>query len=252
MKKYKLIKVYPGSPKIDFIVTFKTGYDHVSVATSEAGVGCYLHLDNCKTFPENWEEIIEKDYEILSFKENNPGCNKVFKADSQLKDRFCLEDGKKPFYSSEILIDLKLDIYSIKRLSDNVQFKIGDYTNKCKILSINIEGNGLVFNGSYDFGLKDLIKKEKLFCTEDGVDAFKGDEIWFINKSLNFKPQKSINYLADNRVFYFSTKEAAEEYILMTKPCLNITDILNIKVFGSHLNSSWIIAQLKKLVKSKL
>ena len=51
---------------------------------------------------------------------------------------------------------------------------------------------------------------------------------------------------------YFSTKETAEEYILMNKPCLSITDILNIKVFGSHLNSSWIIAQLKKLVKSKL
>lgn len=52
MKKYKLIKKYPGSPKLGFII--------------ENGYYCDQLYINPKDYPNNWQEVVEKDYEILS------------------------------------------------------------------------------------------------------------------------------------------------------------------------------------------
>lgn len=50
---------------------------------------------------------------------------------------------------------------------------------------------------------------------------------------------------------YFSTKEAAEEYILMNKPCLSYNDVINKwwSIAGSKPDS---LKLLKTLIKSKL
>ena len=48
MKKFKLIKEYPRSPKLG---------TEIEIKESE--------VNTIKTYPEYWQEIIEKKYEIL-------------------------------------------------------------------------------------------------------------------------------------------------------------------------------------------
>ena len=98
MRKIKLIKTYPGSPKLGTINTYAPIF--------------------CDDYPEFWEEVIEKDYKILSFK--HKVSNHIWKNDSQLKDTFCIVDGKAPFTSLEEInrYPKVYEIHSIKRLSD--------------------------------------------------------------------------------------------------------------------------------------
>ena len=153
-------------------------------------------------------------------------------------------------------------IHSIKRLSDGEIFTIGDkvvgYNNSiAKIKTIDLVGE-ISLNIGTDkhegFSLKNLKKsKQPLFTTEDGVDIFEGDEYFYINS--NFRdPWNIINTKADcpeminvEDLNYkrFSTKEKAEEYILMNKPLLSLSDVWdNLKVKYQK--------EVLKFVKSKL
>lgn len=49
----------------------------------------------------------------------------------------------------------------------------------------------------------------------------------------------------------FSTNEAAEEYILMNKPCLSYKDVEEITTDSSKMRID-LLRRLKKLVKSKM
>lgn len=56
----------------------------------------------------------------------------------------------------------------------------------------------------------------------------------------------------DDDTLTFFSKEKAEEYIVMNKPCLSIVDLQKkFDIFTSYDNTMKIIS-LKKLVKSKL
>jgi hypothetical protein len=224
-------------------------------------------------------EIVDRDYEILAFKENNKPFNKIWKSDTQLKDCFCIVDGKTPFHNSYKLISLGLDIHSVKRLSDNTIFTIGDYVNYSNdkkydfiITSISIKNNDIYFygiNGEYSI-LNNKIKhiKKPLFTTEDGVDItpkLNGEFQYWRLQLANWKISSAPLILNSNKiiptsteellrvcnVLRFSTKEKAEEYILMNKPCLSIEEVMNISYnpAESYTSSS---RKLKELVKSKL
>jgi hypothetical protein len=222
-------------------------------------------------------EIVDRDYEILAFKENNKPFNKIWKSDTQLKDCFCIVDGKTPFHNSYKLISLGLDIHSVKRLSDNTIFTIGDYVNYSNdkkydfiITSISIKNNDIYFygiNGEYSI-LNNKIKhiKKPLFTTEDGVDIFEGDVFYYptgdfstVYKETTPVKSKISEKSYENLLKYclvvsnhkFSTKEKAEEYMLMNKPCLSIEEVMNISYnpAESYTSSS---RKLKELVKSKL
>jgi len=56
MNKYKLVQIYPGSPKLGFIIEFNKGFPHVYPAKANAGCNCYVNLDMCKLNPEFWAE----------------------------------------------------------------------------------------------------------------------------------------------------------------------------------------------------
>lgn len=75
--------------------------------------------------------------------------------------------------------------------------------------------------------LKDAIKSEVLFRSEDGVDIFEGDKTCWINNwtVTNFADWKRNN---NKKELHFSTKEAAEEYILMNKPQYSLNDIIEV------------------------
>ena len=88
MKKYKLIKKYPGSPSLGTDITIdEKGYNS-------------LHCDNDlkpEDHPEFWEEV-KKDYEILSFLNvDNEGVYRLNNSVGYLyegsfrKTEFCLQ-----------------------------------------------------------------------------------------------------------------------------------------------------------------
>jgi len=131
-KEYKLIKEYPGSPKLGFTVKFKTGFPFVSPAKIEAGIECNLSLVECQNNPEFWEEI--KEFQILEIRRkpnsNGHACCQIWKwgenndytLDEMLNHGDCV--------SSDHYF-----IYSVKRLSDNKIFVIGDL---CNPINLNV------------------------------------------------------------------------------------------------------------------
>lgn len=242
--KYKLIKEYPGSPKLGNTID-------------------NLENDWIENYSEFWQEIVEKDYEILSFinPENliyKKGNNNRFDANYQMyrpDENDCL---KEPGFK----------IHSIKRLSDGEIFTIGDKINNTTfggngtIKSIrNIENNFIVFRIDFDKEWDDaddsecfLINlqkiKQPLFTTEDGVDIFEGNNYCAVFYDFKYLEQEVIkNYELDNATLRFSTKEKSEEYIIMNKPCLSINEITNLTETSPP---DWLNKELIKLVKSKI
>jgi hypothetical protein len=312
MKKYRLIKNYPGcSWTLNSICSNDFIWDN--------GKKVYL-----KNYPEFWEEVIEKDYEILSLLLKKGYTYKVTKVDLSNSRGFI-----------EALLNCYNNrIYSIKRLSDgkiftlgdiirhnnNVAYPIGELTkitivndtlffesnrnyhgfnvNMCFISKVQqplfITEDGFpIYQGdtyccvntaphlwsifqqtakektilnktviafkSIDLAQKyidDNKPKVKLFTTEDGVDIFENDEVWGITKNV-WKPfyrnAKLNNKIVTETWFHgkFSTKEKAEEYILMNKPCLSINDFLSVSYFTVK-SKTRTIKRLKKLINSKL
>lgn len=205
MKKYKLIKEYPGSPKLNTILTHE-------------------ELQYCN-WDEYYEEIVEKDYEILSLIEDKF----IYLCDKYSKD-----------YIHQLFNTIGVNIHSVKRLSDLQIFTIGDKTefgDIIKYFKIDNKSNLLIIGYKDCEDILEFVKhsKQKLFCTEDGVDIFKGDKYYYINSNFN-NPWEVVNTKADcpdlinkNDLTYkrFSTKEAAEEYILMNKPILSVNEVID-------------------------
>lgn len=226
-------------------------------------------------------KVIEKEYEILSFK--HKGSNHIWKNDSQLKYTFCIIDGKAPFTSLEEInrYPKVYEIHSVKRLSDGEIFTVGDeiFSTNWNCTHINKKSDTLVeisLNNEFMFktkitwqcDLEDIRHyKKPLFTTEDGVDIFEGSIIYLVEDSLDgiCKRIASEHYKGSNSQHpvdhwykndkYFSTKQAAEEYILMNKPCLSLNDVFKVypkfkkkcpTSFTHHANL------LIELVKSKL
>lgn len=250
--KYKLIKEYPGSPKLNEIYK----YDKNPWSDSNAFTNPVLNPEN---YPEFWEEVVEKDYEILEYKtESGISCKAPFLSDSH------------QFYINE-----RCKIHSVKRLSDSEIFTIGDKIqldsdNKeyGTITELYISHEQLRFYCGKLGGVlcHDIDKrnnftklKQPLFTTEDGVDIFEGDKYFICTASLSncinnegivgkfFKPNPNYKY--------FSTKEKAEEYILMNKPCLSLNDVI-LEANRINKNKGFIKAKLgqslKELVNTKI
>jgi len=250
MKKYKLIRTYPCSPKLGTIVTLNDidTYQNLKNIYHDEYFGLQQKL--VENYPEFWQKIIEKDYEVLSYSDNN--------------NIFTIED------NSEILERLNFKIHSVKRLSDGEVFTIGDIVKcedcKGKITSLEIYGNDIYLTGidnQMPFGYTickalDCFEipqkvKQPLFTTEDGVDIFEGDKIFSIDRTkLIFKDIDRViksKYFERSSVYkYFSTKEKAEEYILMNKPCLSFNDIKTIFKKMNKINTN----NLTELIKQKL
>ncbi len=100
-----------------------------------------------------------------------------------------------------------------------------------------------------------------LFTTEDGIEIFEGDRVWFVNDAMHVDQYDFIKMGGENDLKYypnwykyFSTKEKAEDWILMNRPCLSVNDLLVLNdrmgtdVFGKELLRNNLI----ELVKGKM
>lgn len=201
----------------------------------------------------DWQEIIEKDYEILSF--INPksiitylGIDKNTILNKSSSNEFKGCDSKRPVISTNLnrlLNNNNWNIHSVKRLSDGEVFTIADEINsnifdtKQQIKDFYFLDNILkVRTFSFTENLNNIEHiKKPLFTTEDGVDIFEGDEYHNVNSLLNYKLCKAdsfdmsiefevFNNLNENKTF--STKLEAEKYIVKNEPCLSYNDIMSL------------------------
>ena len=183
---------------------------------------------------EFWEEIIEKEYEILSFIDNS----KV-----RLEpDFFIFKKGVDDFFTSrlniksteeELLNNVNYKIYSIKRLSDNTIFTIGDQIrsknnysnwNNCVITEIKIKNNKYFITIKKNFAFfsyyldNDFIKPLPILITKDGKEMYKGDVYYYTDIKVNSRSQVEETKAVDQiplvkNYIRFSTKEKCQEYI---------------------------------------
>lgn len=128
-------------------------------------------------------------------------------------------------------------IYSVRRLSDNEVFTVGDKQGNLTITHFKIKDGNMYAHfapsAERDIEINQLQKqKQKLFTTTDGKDIFEGDEYWFITSGLIGVPlpntASSTNGAgkATSSYKYFSTEEKAKEYIIYNKPLFSISDVM--------------------------
>ena len=117
MKKFKLIREYPGSPKLGTELTPKTDM-HVTNTNNYYWEGSWF---NPSDFPEFWEEVVAPDYEVTQ----------VLYA-TEIRT---LSNGEYRLFNDGIGFDLEYmlsnngKIHSVKRLSDGEVFTVGDRIN---------------------------------------------------------------------------------------------------------------------------
>lgn len=159
--------------------------------------------------------------------------------------------------------DLGCKIWTVKRLSDGEVFSVGDkvehtndVTNPIGIIeSFHIMTNGLWFKtDNYDVPMC-FIKRntlKPLFTTEDGKQIFEGDRFYTVKKEKYYLDVW--NCVASEKgnvsdLVYFSTEQAAKDYIVMNKPCLSVNDICERFSCGTMFSGS--VHELNELAKQK-
>jgi hypothetical protein len=247
-KKYKLIKAYPGSPKLGAITSS-------------------LIFNYCANYPEFWEEVIEQDYEILSFKLPNTKSLMVGKT-KQGWYTGVNEVGYNDWRNEEWLLKNNYTIESVKRLSDGTVFTVGDKViflshttvlehiclNKQKQVCFKIKGCYAVLENV--FSNNDFKHAPKpLFTTEDGIDIYLMKKYWCVYPDFSYENfSANIGSGKEKSYKYFSTEAAAENYIMFNKPCLSVQEICPIigeANYTAYIDLNTLTKKLINLVESK-
>ena len=170
------------------------------------------------------------------------------------------DENTSKFINDKTVINKEGEVFKvgdiIKSINSNLKDKIIDFRWKndkseiCAVLPNIPNGIGIdkielyvepkVKPKNYHASLNSIKHiKQPLFTTEDGVDIFESDEFYntwdlkipnkeiAVSRKKDFYNEKPVN----KHCIYFSTKEAAEEYILMHKPCLSLKEVLEIVPF---------------------
>lgn len=205
MKKFKLIKEYPGSPNLGTICEERNNKSSFCYYfEGEKNIG--ITKDQVENQPEYWEEVIEKDYEIL-----------IARVAPQ-------------------------EILSVKRLSDGEVFTIGDlitgysYEDARSIQTIKICRYTGIIKLEQDKGFTELHSatkvKNPIFLTHNGKDIFEGDKVWYVNKENFYYDYilafPEVKFNSEIRA-YFLTRVEAEDYIEKNKPLFTTEDGVDIR-----------------------
>ncbi len=162
-------------------------------------------------------------------------------------------------------------IHSVKRLSDNKVFSIGDsicftwyraFDVRQLIQKIVIEDGQIMLyygeNSKYDLMYARLNPKHKqqpLFITEDNKPIYDNSEtLWRVNKEFDiYSLLASEAYVCRDDYKHFSTKEAAEKFVVENKPVFSYNDLKHL-AYPHPENGPLIIHQaaLKQFIKTKL
>jgi len=250
MKKYKLIQKYPSLAR-----DWEPGME---VGTGDRNYGyspCSGNYTDCRKLdnnevennPEFWQEVVDHEFEIISFKQDS-GVTDLW---TKFREGWSRNVNGYPVtgpYSTEAILKNPLyKIHSVKRLSDGEVFTVGDRAKVYEYGSIKtIDSMTLVTKCSsmkegiwlnYNSGSSHIthaIKqiKQPLFITHDGKDIFAGDQVWWVRKDNSYYdsfisvPGMKFH---SNLNAYFLTEEAALDYIEKNKVLFTTEDGVNIK-----------------------
>jgi len=237
MRKYKLIKEYPESPKLHTVIEF---YDDWTPKNENT-----LHQSNVEPYPSFWEEICiecgeskptcaiikkcgkfkeEPNYLITAFRDKSI-INNIFYLQSNGKYNEVGRDGILPlkgmlngFASVE---DGAFEIYKVKN-SKGEEFVLGELvkfsTIKLKIAKFEIsqfnEMHLFLENGNR-YSLDLIFKvKEPLYTTTDDVEMFEGDKLhlFLATKDLTIPYANEVEI----NMFNKADKEVADRYLTFT------------------------------------
>lgn len=163
-------------------------------------------------------------------------------------------------------IDQGCSIHSVRRLSDGEVFSIGNEiitlgNKREKITGFQMKDNwdgGMgVMYGIYDGDSIRIAEKapkpECLFTTEDGKEALEGGRIHFVDLQ-DYTANCIWNIHGDIRKQYpnykfFSTEQAANEYILMNKPIFSLGNVME-RYLGDQAHDYF--CRMKEAAQSKI
>lgn len=184
MSRYKLQLKYPGSSKIGtevYKIPSIKGYFYKELSSEIT-----YSREEIEDYPNHWQLVAEKDYEILKFicKEKRGVENVGTILTKQPDGSFWIY----PHWTEEAMLRLShYAIYSVKRLSDGEIFTIGDkldgwgvttsislFRIEDNILKVGLREVGVVLLGACKH------KKTPLFTTEDGVPKFDEDMCYYV------------------------------------------------------------------------
>lgn len=239
MRKFKLIKTYPGSPETLGLEVFQNGQWYESNFATKNVEHFHKPLNMVENFPEFWSEIFEPKFQILRI---SNGFNEYWRTPSNGKFTVNLTKfyDDKEFIKKGNLIN-GFEITSVKRLSDNAIFCLNDIVksksnlhkqtykvdrielvdNEIHLIPSNKEAYMSYSLSAYlPFELMDKVDEIKaFFTTEDGIEIFPGDSVYYVLSNFSkrrFTPVSDEINLED--IHYFSSEEKADEYIEFHKP----------------------------------
>ena len=222
------------------------------------GINLYLNYSNIDSYIRKAtpEEISEstKDWEILEFKFRV--AEEIFKLIDDKYSNGCYSYSLNSMLHYANCLD---SIHTVKCLSTGEILTVGDDTNFGVIEKFFIIQNNMMINmvsdneTSYkivDIRIEQLIKKvvkKPIFTTLDGVDIFEGMPyaILFCNKITTI-PKAEKNSGRNVKIKYFSTKEAAQLYLIENTDCLSFKDV------EKYIINKFAEEELKKIIKQKL
>lgn len=258
MKKYKLIEIYPGSPKLGAMAFDKNGSIGIVDGEEEYSLSSSkpMHFENMiSKQPKFWQEIGEKDYEILSLSYFSD-FTKLAVCDIPQIDGKTFINNKGVRVSTNSFgkggYDANVKIHSIKRLSDDEIFTIGDLVRlncnkksvRYPIHDIKLEkicGNEglLIYIDGLCASISNFAKADvPLFMTDDLVHIYEGDIFYaMLKKHDNFILEYKSPLAYPEKWFTFSTLEKANDQQLKYKPLLSYFDVQHF-IAASRLSSS--------------
>jgi hypothetical protein len=197
------------------------------------------------------EQLLNKDYEIVSFLDNAGGVlnyvnNKYRNNTNSIGLENCIHFG--------------LKIHSVRRLSDGEVFSVGE-NNGIEILEFFIKYNDMfaVISGIGLVNVIDIKNKQKLFTTLDNVDIYKGQEVFCVTEKYNGVDVHPEYYsqLNNHYKYFFSNRTSANQYIIDHKPCLSLNDLLdgwdeNSLDLRSQYKSAPMYKRFEKIAKQKI
>ena len=188
------------------------------------------------------EEVNQKDYEIISFISNN-GIIKKWENGlfgihfGEFTEKNQISKLEKPGFFNK-------KIHSVKRLSDGEVFTVKDHVRPKKgtpnnfiITGFTLDCNNkhiLALGGNGGISINKLKPvKKPLFTTFDNVDIYEGDSYHTYYLPTNYYSycQKACKKRSGNKkdVIYFSTKQAAQDYINSKKVLFTTEDGVDIR-----------------------
>jgi len=122
--------------------------------------------------------------------------------------------------------DLGVELFKLKRDNEALKSINKQFTEHIEYLNSVIEKKDVKVSNPI---MERQEVKEK-YISQDGVKMYKGDDEWIVDedfKLIHLLVSEIANedWFKDNKVF--STKEKAEEYILMNEPCLSLNDVIS-------------------------